>query len=339
VSTYVPFINGGARNIVDWLESMLANEGHHVEKIYLPEVDDPRTILRQIAAFRWIDLKAAELVICFRPESHVIQHPNKVLWFIHHIRSFYDLWDSPYRGFPADSTHLAIRSALHSADTFALREARAVFTNSQVVSDRLMHFNGVSSEVLYPPVMDPERFRCDGYGDEIVYICRIEHHKRQHLLVEAMAFTKTGVRLRIAGAGSDSSYIEGLRESARILGVEDRVSFDTHWITEGEKQDLLASCLAAAYVPLDEDSYGYPSLEASHAAKPIVTTSDSGGVLELVKDGVNGFVVPPTPEALAVAFDALHRERGLAKTMGESARSRVSEMNISWPHVIGRLLA
>ena len=36
---------------------------------------------------------------------------------------------------------------------------------------------------------------------------------------------------------------------------------DLDYPTEAAKIDLLADCLATIYIPEDEDSYGYPSLE------------------------------------------------------------------------------
>ena len=75
-STYVPFLYGGARNIVEWLEASLKEAGHSVERIYLPETDDPEFLFQQMAAFRWIDLSAADRIVCFRPQSLLIPHPN-----------------------------------------------------------------------------------------------------------------------------------------------------------------------------------------------------------------------------------------------------------------------
>ena len=106
-----------------------------------------------------------------------------------------------------------------------------------------------------------------------------------------------------------------------------------------KKIDFFADCLASAYMPEDEDSYGYPSVEASHASKAIITTTDSGGVLELVQEGKNGFICEPTPEALAVAMDKLYADKAMAREMGRNALDRLSEINISWSHVLKRLLA
>jgi glycosyltransferase involved in cell wall biosynthesis len=338
-SSYIPFVNGGARNIVDWLEPILTTEGHQVERIYLPQLDAPEQLFQQKMAYRWLDLESADRIICFRPPAHFIPHPHKILWFIHHIRVFYDLWDSPYRGFPNDAKYRGIRDALHISDSAALGEAKKIFTNSAVVSKRLKHFNQIDSEVLYPPVIEPERFHSKDYNDEVVYICRLEHHKRQHLLIEAMKYTKTPVRLRLCGTSSNLDYLEELTKAIDKFNLSGQVTLDNRWISEEEKVELLSLCLAAVYLPVDEDSYGYPSIEASHSCKAILTTSDAGGVLELIEDGVNGYISDPSPEALAEALDKFYLDRENTKKMGLNARRRLSDLNISWSHVVERLLA
>ena len=336
-STFVPFINGGARFIVEWLEQKLLEHGHEVERFYLPFIDTPEDLLSQVAALRLIDLtEAGDRLIAFRPPSYVLRHPHKVLWFIHHIRAYYDLWDSPH-GLPDTPTNRAVRDALRHVDSTALSEARQVFTNSQIVADRLRAFNGVSAQPLYPPIFQPERFRCDGFGHEIVVVCRMEPHKRQDLLIQAMRHTRTPVRLRLCGRTSGADYARTLEALVTRYGVEEKVILEDRWISETEKADLLADALAVAYVPLDEDSYGYPSLEAAHAHKAVITTSDAGGVLELVTDGRNGFVCAPDPVALAERFDELYRDRARAQRLGEANRDRVRELRIDWDHVISAL--
>lgn len=340
VSSFVPFVNGGYRNIVEWLEPTLIAAGHDVERVYLPEVDAPELLFKQMAAFRLVDLSMADRVICFRPQAHLVRHAHKIVWFIHHLRSYYDLWDVPeYRGFEADLRHRGLRDALHAVDTQALREARRVFSNSQVVTDRLSRYNGIDSEVLYPPVLDPQRFRHEGYGDEIVCVCRLEHHKRQHLLVEALGLCRTPVRVRLCGLGSNERHADELRARAAEMGVAGRLTIEFEWITEARKEDLLARCLASAYLPLDEDSYGYPVLEAAHARKATLSVNDSGGVLEFVRDGVEGLVTAPEPAALAQAMDQLFEDRDLAARLGAAAQVRVETLRIGWPRVLEALLS
>jgi hypothetical protein len=53
-SSFVPFVHGGGRFIVDWLEQKLLEYGHQVERFYLPFVDRPDDLFDQILAFRFI---------------------------------------------------------------------------------------------------------------------------------------------------------------------------------------------------------------------------------------------------------------------------------------------
>ncbi|PQO38824.1 glycosyl transferase family 1 [Blastopirellula marina] len=338
-SSFVPFVSGGARNIVNWLEAMLQEAGHHVEVVNLPQVDDPNSLFKQMCAFRWVHLENADRIICFRPQAHLIPHPHKILWFIHHIRVFYDLWDHPeYNRLEKNMAICGFRDALHAADLEGLKEAKTIFTNSTIVSGRLREFNGVDSEVLYPPVFRPERYRNWGSNDEIVCICRLEHHKRQHLLVEAMAHVKSPVRLRLCGS-SNGKYPQDLDDLLSMLRLNRRVVIDNRWITEEEKVQLLGNCLAAAYVPLDEDSYGYPTIEAALASKPLISTTDAGGVSEFVTDGWNGYMALPDPEAIAEAIDKMYFDREKTRQMGENARNEVATQGITWERVLQRLLA
>ena len=340
ISTAIPLVRGGGRFIVDWLHEKLLERGHAAEVIYLPYTDEQEHILPQMAAFRMIRLdEHFDRVITFRPPSHVVQHPRKVVWFIHHLRMFYDLWNTVYCPVADNPAGRAMRATVMAADNVALGEAHRVFTNSRVVGNRMRRFNGIGSEVLYPPLLRPELFRSGEYGEEIVSVCRVEHHKRQHLLVEAMAHTCTPVRLRLCGTSSNGPYVDALRDSARRLGVRDRVVIEDRWITEEEKAARLENALASVYAPFDEDSYGYPTLEAAHARRCTVTASDAGGVAEFVLDGATGLVVEPEPAALAEAFDRLHADRGLARRLGDASSERVAQLGIDWDTVTKKLLA
>ena len=233
----------------------------------------------------------------------------------------------------------ALRDAIRAADDVAFGESRSIFANSGVVRDRLETFNKRTAEVLYPPLDQPRKFRCDGYGDEIVYVSRLTEHKRQWLAIEAMAHTRTPVRLVVAGAPDSPADAERLGDLVRARGLQERVDIRVGWLSEEDKVSLFGSCLAAVYCPFDEDSYGYPSLEAHQSRKAVISTTDSGGVRELVVDGTNGFLCEPTPEAIATRFDELYEDRNRAQAMGDAGFGRIVELGISWEHVIGRLLS
>jgi glycosyltransferase involved in cell wall biosynthesis len=339
-STFVPFIKGGGRMIVDDLVAALRERGHEVDTVLIPFDSTPREQLEQMLALRLMRIGSeVERLICIRTPSYLLQHPNKVVWFIHHHRGAYDLWGTKYQDIPDGAEGLAIRDAIRSSDDLSLREARALFTNSAVVRDRLREFNNLDGEVLYPPLMDTHRFLQRQAENYIFYPSRITEHKRQWLGVEAMRHVRSDVRLIVAGAPDSPEQLERLRRTAAEAAVGDRVEILARWISEEEKADLLSRALGVMYVPFDEDSYGYPSLEAYHSGKPVISCTDSGGTREIVEHGVTGLMTEPTPEALAEAIDRLHDDAEDAERMGRAGRARIDALNISWDHVVSRLLA
>ena len=340
VSTIVPFIEGGGTFIVDWLDAVLRERGHEVEVLKIPFCSQFRDMPAQMLALRLLDVsRHGERMIAIRPPAYLLRHPAKVLWFIHHHRGAYDLWGTEYQDLPDTPEGLAYREFIVKSDHLAFSEARSIYTNSAVVSKRLKQYNDVDAEVLYPPVFQPERYRCDEYGDYILYMSRIAHHKRQHLAVEAMKYTRTSVKLVIAGKADDAGSEGIVRSAVERCGVGNKVVVRSDWISEEEKVEYFARCLAAMYLPFDEDSYGYPSLEAHHARKCVISTTDAGGTSELIVEGENGFLAEPTPEALAERMDQLYRNRKLAQRMGESGPGRLRALGITWDRVVERLLA
>ncbi len=339
-STSIAHIDGGGRLIVRWTAEALREAGHEVEEFFLPFPPSAAATLPALVGLRRMPFRdTCDRLITIRWPSHVIEHDNKAVWFIHHYRWVFDLWDTAYRNVPDNAEGRAFRELLRTVDNRALREARDVFANSLIVRDRLREFNDLEVDALYPPLGgDTTRFFTDEYGEFIFFPSRVTSIKRQLLAVQALEFTESPVRVVIAGKSEDPAYTATLEATIRTLGVEKRVDLRLGWMDEAEKALLLARCLAVAVPPQEEDSYGYPSLEASHSAKAIITLLDSGGVLEFVRDGVEGLVAEPTARSLAAAFDRLYEDRAYAAKLGEASYRRRAELKIGWDHVVQRLV-
>ena len=326
--------------IVDDLVRELRARGHEVDTILIPFNSNPSMMAEQMVGLRLMDVAgAAERLIAIRTPSYMLRHPNKVAWFIHHHRGAYDLWGTPYQDLPRTPEGEALRDTIVAADNESLREMRAIYTNSGVVRDRLHRYNGLPAEVLYPPLTDTQRFRCEPAEDYVFYPSRITDHKRQWLAAEAMQHVNANVRLVIAGAGDSPHVLARLQNAIDAAGVSSRVELIARWISEEEKQDLLARSLGVLYLPFDEDSYGYPSLEAFHSGKPVITCTDSGGTHEIVEDGVTGLIAEPTPTSVAAAIDRLATDRDGAAAMGAAGAERIDELRISWDRVVSALLS
>jgi glycosyltransferase involved in cell wall biosynthesis len=334
----VPFVHGGAEILVESLRDELESRGFEVDVVTLPFHWPTRTeLLKSSLAWRLVNLteaagKRIDLVIATRFPSYLVKHPNKVVWLVHQLRQVYDLLGTRYSDFsesqPRDARVLEMMRAM---DRRTLSEARAVYTISGNVADRLRRFNQLPAEVLYPPPKLDRAYHPGDFGDFVFSVGRLDQLKRFDLLVRAMKHTETPVRCRIAGTGPERESLAALIER---LGLGHKVEL-LGWVEDRDVVEEYANCLGVYYAPYDED-YGYVTVEAFKAARPVVTTADAGGVLEFVEDGVNGFVCPPdSPREIGARFDALWRDRERARALGLAGQRKVRE--ITWDTVIERL--
>jgi glycosyltransferase involved in cell wall biosynthesis len=332
-----PFITGGAEILVSELRTNLARRGFRVDVANVPFKWYPVSeIVRQALAWRLLDVTESngtpvDLVIPTKFPSYLVRHPRKVAWLFHQHREAYDLFGTPYGSFTERPEDERVREAIVAMDTTALGECRDVFTISKNVAARLSRYNGLHGAPLYPPPQHLGRYRQEGFGDYLFYAGRLDRLKRLDLAIDAMKRARPGARLKIAGTGP---LREELQKQIVGLGVEDKVSL-LGFVSADELIALYAGCRAAYYAPLNED-YGYVTIEAFLSGKPVLTTTDAGGPLEFVVDGVNGIVTAPDPEAVAAGVDRVLAlpEARLAE-MGTEGHGRVS--GITWDHVVDTL--
>jgi glycosyltransferase involved in cell wall biosynthesis len=342
-TTQVPFVHGGAEVHAENLCAALRDAGHEAEIIAIPYKWYPvEKILDAMLACRLLDLSEAngrkvDLLIGLKFPAYLIPHANKVLWILHQHRTAYEQWDH-HLGDMIDYPEASeVRAAIHSADRRLIPEAKRIFSNSQTVAARLRQSCGIESTPLYHPPHNAESFRCETAEPFLLLPSRINRTKRQLLAVQALARSRSSLQLVICGASEEAPYLEQIERELDASGLRDRVQFLGR-VTEEQKLSLYARCLGVLYVPLDED-YGYVTLEAMLASKPVITCTDSGGPLEFVVDGVTGFASPPTPDGLASAIDRLASDPTSAAAMGRAGRDAYVERQISWNSVVAQLTA
>ncbi|KAB8144290.1 glycosyltransferase family 4 protein [Chloroflexia bacterium SDU3-3] len=336
-ATQVPFVRGGAELLVEGLRDELRRLGHAVDVVSLPFAWQPHDRIASSAlAWRMLDLtevnaQPVDMVICTKFPSYAVRHPNKVVWLVHQHRQAYDWYGTPFSDFANTPEDRAHRDALLRIDRTCLGEARRRFAISRNVAERLRRFTGLSAQPLYPPSRYHGRLRPGPYGDYILSDARLDAAKRLDRLLHALARTSQPVRCIFASAGPERAALERL---AADLGLGQRVQF-RGFVSDEELIELYAGARAVYYAPFDED-YGYTTVQALAAARPVVTTVDAGGVLEFVRDGVNGYIAPDAPEAIAGRLDALWADAGLAASLGASGPASVAA--ISWDAVAAALL-
>ena len=123
------------------------------------------------------------------------------------------------------------------------------------------------------------------------------------------------MRVVIAGDGPTASGSSGSRTGT---GSNGRATSPAA-CREAELADLYARCRAVYYAPVDED-YGMVPYEAFLAEKPVVTTHDAGGPLDVVHDGATGLVIEPRADELARACTFLGANEERRGDVGQAGR-------------------
>jgi UDP-glucose:(heptosyl)LPS alpha-1,3-glucosyltransferase len=126
--------------------------------------------------------------------------------------------------------------------------------------------------------------------------------------------------IHIIAAGDDSP--DSFREAAKSLGISERCRF------EPSREDVLDFYAAAdLYVsPSREDSFGLPVAEAMACALPVVT-SMYAGVADLIRDGMDGFILPQVDDyrGLAQLVERLYSDEALRESTGNAAAKAALE--------------
>jgi glycosyltransferase involved in cell wall biosynthesis len=329
----VPFVRGGAELMADDLVAALQRRGHEAELVTIPFKWYPGTrVLDQAFLWRLVDLtesdgRPIDRVIATKFPAYCVRHPNKVAWVLHQFRQAYDYDRTELGQFSESAEDRATRRAVERLDSVALGEARRVFATSRNVAERLQRYNGVAAELLpHPPqTLDYRTAEAEGF---VLSVNRLDRAKRIDLLIEAAKAEPT-MRIVIAGDGPDRERLEQL-----AAGLNGQVEFAGR-VDEDELADLYARCLAVYYAPVDED-FGMVPYEAFLSAKPVLTTTDAGGPLEVVHDRSTGVVVAPEPGELARAAVYLDLHRDEAKAWGLAGKA-VAE-RVTWDACVDALL-
>ena len=279
VTSSPPFVEGGHLVIARSLVQALCERGHQAELIVTPS----NRFGRQASAYmaNWMtDVgrtgsgARVDQVISTRYPSYAVRHDRHVCWLNHPMREYYDLWDSWSSTLSPQGRikERFRRTVIHAADSYLFKHnVTKLFAQSKTVQGRLVRWNSVTSEVLYPPPPQ-RRYHCAGYGDFVLAYSRLAPLKRLGLVIDALATpAAAGVRCVIAGDGEERASLE---VRARERGVADRVQFVGH-IADQELTTYLATCRAVVFVPKDED-YGMVTVEAfasfSFSSWPLIST-------------------------------------------------------------------
>jgi glycosyltransferase involved in cell wall biosynthesis len=332
-------MSGGAEILTADLQSNLIKRGFDAEIISLPFKWYPAyEVINSALAWRFIDIEEVggekiDLVIGTKYPSYAVKHSNKIIWLFHQHRPAYDLKnEAEYFGLCNGLTENGeeVSEIVKKIDNRALTEAKGVYTISKNVSERLKKYNGFDSQHLYPPPRFEDRFYCENYDDYILSVGRVAALKRLQILINSLPYCDSKIKVLIAGTGN---AVDELKMLTTSLNMEDRVTF-LGFVSDEEVLRLYANAFAVFFSPKNED-YGYITIESFMSKKPVITCDDSGGILEFVENGINGYVCPVDYETIGERINKLYNNKSLCKQFGDSGYEKIRY--ISWDTAIDKL--
>jgi glycosyltransferase involved in cell wall biosynthesis len=332
----VPFAHGGVEIFTDELVEELRARGHDADLLSIPFKWYPGArVLTQAFLWRMLDLDEADgrkidVVVGTKFPSYLVRHREKRVWLVHQFRQAYELDGTELGQFGPSPEERALRRRVQALDRGALGEATRLFATSPNVAGRLERSTGLVAEVIPHP---PQRlaYHSAPAGGFVLSASRLDRAKRVDLLLDAAAL-QPGFDVVIASDGPDRERLEGI---ARARGLDGRVRFEGR-VSAERLADLYATCTAVFYAPVDED-FGMGPYEAFLSGKPVITTTDAGGPLDVVHDGETGVVVAPEPEEVARVAAWLHDHATEAEALGRAGKALADE--VTWDRAIARLLS
>jgi glycosyltransferase involved in cell wall biosynthesis len=161
----------------------------------------------------------------------------------------------------------------------------------------------------------------------------IKAWKGQDVLIRALPLLPCSIRWKCLVVGSVSTtspncvaYQRLLEDLVRDFGLTDRVVFTGY---RSDVPALMSALDIVVHTSVAPEPFGLVILEGMALAKPVVCSAH-GGPVEIVEDGVSGFLVPPgDPEALSARLTTLLVSREFREQIGRAALQRVNVFNVT----------
>jgi len=221
-----------------------------------------------------------------------------------------------------DVRETARRSPVHRLlGRMVARGADEVITNSAATA-RLVAALGVEAVVI-PPGVDTDRFRP---GDQS------ERRARVGLPPDGLVALYVGTLSRRKGADVFAAAVAaspewlGVMVGAGELEGEIRSGWPAIRLAGAAAPDAVPDWIVAAdivVVPSREEPLGLAAVEALACGVPVVASA-TGGLVEVVTDGVTGILVPPGEDRAVAAALARLRDPELRSRLGDAARASVA---------------
>ena len=353
----IPYTIGGAEKLWSGLFNFINYKtSHQCEIIKVPiKEDNFWNLIDAYYKFYNLDLSHFDMVISGKYPAWMIKHPNHHLYMLHPLRGLYDLYDKSFdkqesidlikkdttidelfeklfelkeKGLKVDFPSKTAKDVIKFLDKKAFENIISFKAISKTITVREDYFpSNAKIDIIYPPTT-LKNLSSKSY-DYFFIVSRLDKPKRVDLAIKAYIKSKSDIPLKIAGVGKELEYLKDIAKdnpNIEFLG----------FLSDEELSEFYSMAFAVIFIPKEED-YGIVTIEAMQSKKCVITCSDSGGVLEFVKDKQTGLISKPTIEDLSLAISYLSQNRYDAIKFGENAYKLTKD--ISWQNSIQKLLS
>ncbi len=279
-------------------------------------------------------------------------HLSKLVHDVPHVATVHSLeplrpWKAEQLGGGYALSSFCERTALEAADAIvAVSEGMSIdlLTAYPAVDPARVSviYNGIDTEEYAPdPGTDAlERHGIDPDAPTIVFVGRITRQKGVSHLLEAMAQVDPEAQLVLCAGAPDTPEI-GADVAARVQALEEQRD-NVIWLAEMLPKPEVIQILSHATVfacPSIYEPLGIVNLEAMACETAVVATA-TGGIVEVVQDGITGLLVPIDPgddatgeprepavfaATFAERLNEVVRNPAAAAEMGRAGRARAVE--------------
>ena len=232
------------------------------------------------------------------------------------------------------------------------RQADALIALTEVEKETLMEL-GVKPERVFvtgngphlAPTADPDRFRArfqlDADAPLILFLGQKYRYKGFEAMLDAARFVwQKWTDAQFIFMGPRTKVAEEIfhkvmagepdfKEEAHAMRCRGILELDT--VDLQTKTDALAACTLLC-VPSTQESFGGVYTEAWMFNKPVIG-GDIAAIREVIEEGVNGYVLPPTPELIAERTNYLLAHPTVAQTLGQAGHDKVLR-HYSWAALV-----
>lgn len=303
------------REEIHWAEALrneLIDQNHEVDLFMLPIVHNPLLIPEQMTALRLIDIKdSSDLLITVGFPAFLVKHPHKRVLLFSLAPSLHEHFDTEY-GILATPQYQRIRDAVHKAEKNCLSEAERIICASITMSEQLLADHQLRSDiVILGDCSKPQSGEYISKDHQPWIVCEttLEPFERIDLLLRSLRYAEQKWSLLITIPSCSAVYQHAINDQLKRFDLKGRVKINNVPLTSNHLNS------SYAIIALNYSSTRIPEslFRAGKLRIPIITTADSGALCEIVINGVNGLVIDPKPEAVAIALDSIAIDKNLKR--------------------------